>query len=255
VDALGQLELGFISVLALFCMGMVAGAINAVAGGGTFFVFPSLILMGIPPVMASITSKIALTFASISSVSAFAHEIKYEGRKSWEYLAVGVIGSIIGSLLLLVIAPEQFKALAPWLLLFAVGVFAIGSKKMITAVDSQHISHRLSLIIQLIIGIYGGFFAAGMGLMMMALFALSGFASLHHINGVKNLVGLGINAISAIIFIASGLINWLITAILIAGALIGGYFGAHYSKRIPQNWLRYGIIAYGLVMSAYMLLG
>lgn len=250
-----MLEITLFTLPALLGLGFFAGALNAVAGGGTFFMFPSLVLMGMPPIAANVTGKLGLTLASFSSVYPYRHELAQESARSWQYLLAGFLGSILGSVLLLFMSAEGFKTLAPWLLLFAVAVFSYGSKRMVQAMHGTHLPHAASVLIQCLIGVYGGFFAAGMGLMMMALYAVSRFSSLHHINGVKNLVGLGINAISAAIFAFSGLVAWDIAACLIAGALAGGYTGAKLAKHIPQTWLRHGIIAYGLLMSGVMLFG
>lgn len=248
------MALDLFTIAALLGLGFFAGALNAVAGGGTFFMFPSLVLLGLPPVIANITGKVALSFASIASVSAFTRELKEEGKRSRDYLWAGFLGSVVGSLLLLVTPPEGFEAMAPWLLLLAVAVFSYGSKRVVVAFSGYHLPHMASLMIQFIIGIYGGFFAAGMGLMMLALYAVSGFSSLHHMNGIKNLTGLGINLISAVIFAVSGMVHWQVALILMMGALFGGYLGAHYSRYIPQQFLRYGVMLYGASMAGYLLI-
>lgn len=242
-----------ITILSLLGIGAVAGAINAVAGGGMFLVFPSLILLGLSPITANVTGKIALTFGTLSSLTVFGHELRELDRKGRQYFFIGLFGSVLGAMLLLLMTAEQFRQFVPFLLLGATIVFAYGSKRVIQTLEGGKLSHPLSLALQLLIGIYGGFFAAGQGLMMLALYAISGFSSLHHMNALKHLNALGINAISALIFVFSGMVDWKVAALLVIGALIGGYFGAAYSKRLPQHWLRYGIIAYGITMSGYML--
>lgn len=250
-----MLEVTVASAPILLGLGFFAGALNAVAGGGTFFMFPSLVLMGMPPIIANVTGKLGLSLASFSSVYPYRKELAQEGARSWHYLLAGFLGSALGSVLLLFMSAEGFRLVAPWLLLFAVLVFVYGSKRVVAAVQGKNLPYFVSLFVQLLIGVYGGFFAAGMGLMMMALYAVSRFSSLHHINGVKNLVGLGINAVSAVIFAFSGLVSWPVALCLIVGAVFGGYSGARLARHVPQQWLRLGIIVYGVVMSAYMLFG
>lgn len=236
--------------LMLLAVGMAAGAINAVAGGGTFVSFPILILAGLPPVVANTTNKVALTFASLASVKAFAPEIKSHGQRMWFYFAAATLGSIAGSVLLLWIKPETFASLVPFLMLTATCLFMAGGRKR---AEGSHTAIPLwvSFLGQFAIGVYGGFFAAGMGMLMMALYALSGISNIHQMNGLKTFAGLGINAISAAIFLTTGLIDWAVAAVLIVGALIGGYYGAMLSKRVPEHKLKLGIIAYGLLMTGY----
>lgn len=244
------MDITLIHALMLLVVGMFAGAINAVAGGGTFVSFPILILAGLPPVVANTTNKVALTFASLASVKAFAPEIKTHGKRMWFYFAAATLGSIVGSVLLLVIDPKTFESMVPFLMLTATCLFMAGGRKR--AGDAHRaLPLWASFLGQFAIGIYGGFFAAGMGMLMMALYALSGITNIHQMNGLKTFAGLGINAISAAIFLTTGLIDWAVAAVLIVGALVGGYWGAMLSKRIPERKLKLGIIAYGLLMTGY----
>lgn len=244
------MDITLIHALMLLAVGVFAGAINAVAGGGTFVSFPILIMAGLPPVVANTTNKVALTFASLASVKAFAPEIKTHGKRMWFYFAAATLGSIAGSVLLLVIDPKTFESLVPFLMLAATCLFIFGGRQKPEGAGRQ-LAAPVSFLGQFAIGIYGGFFAAGMGMLMMALYSLSGIRNIHEMNGLKTFAGLGINAISAAIFLTTGLIDWPVAAVLIVGALIGGYWGAMLSKRVAQGTLRLGIIAYGLIMSAY----
>ncbi len=244
------MDITLIHAIMLLGVGVAAGAINAVAGGGTFVSFPILILAGLPPVVANTTNKVALTFASLASVKAFAPEIKTHGQRMWFYFAAATLGSIVGSVLLLVIDPETFESMVPFLMLAATCLFMAGGRKR-AGDAATAIPLWVSFLGQFAIGIYGGFFAAGMGMLMMALYALSGISNIHQMNGLKTFAGLGINAISAAIFLTTGLIDWAVAAVLIVGALIGGYYGAMLSKRVPERALKLGITLYGLLMTGY----
>jgi uncharacterized protein len=239
--------------LALFLAAIFAGALNAIAGGGTFVTFPLLLLMGVPPIIANTTNKFALTFASMSGVLGFRREIRTIRPQLRFFLITAIVGSISGSVLLLLTPDARFSQLVPWLMLTATLIFSSGSR-MLRAISKSHAPRWSIGLGQLAIGIYGGFFAAGMGILMMALYELSGMKNLHEMNALKSVVGLGINAISAITFLIVGIIDWHIAAILIAGALIGGYSGAMVSKKLPQHLLRGGIVLYGLSMTLYFFL-
>lgn len=243
-------EFTLITILSLFGCGIAAGAINAVAGGGTFVSFPVLILMGLPPVVANTTNKVALTFASLASVRAFRQEIAAHTDRKWPYFISAVAGSILGSVLLLFMDPDAFRAAVPWLMLAATCLFIIGGRASSTR-RLRALTPFMSYAGQFMIGVYGGFFAAGMGMLMMALYSLSGISNIHQMNGLKTFAGLGINAVSALIFLTTGLIDARVALVLIAGALLGGYYGAALSRRVTQRVMRMCIIFYGMIMTGY----
>ena len=256
------MDLSLTHTLLLFIAGIWAGALNAVAGGGTFFTFPLLLLFGMPPIAANTTNKFALWFASLSGVAGFWREIKEIRALLPFFVGIALVGSLLGSLLLLWTPPERFEALVPWLMLTATCVFA-GGKKIAHLSQSllerkppatHHPPRTTSFPIalgQLLIGLYGGFFAAGMGILMMALYEVAGIRTIAQMNALKNAVGLAINGISAVTFLFAGAIYWPVALVLLAGALIGGYSGAMLSKRVPDHILRRFIIAYGAGMSVY----
>ncbi|MFN7613549.1 MAG: sulfite exporter TauE/SafE family protein [Alphaproteobacteria bacterium] len=248
------MELTLLTVTALLLTGLWAGAVNSVAGGGTFFSFPILLLFGMPPLLANTTNKFALWFASMAGVTGFWAEVKSLRGQLGFYFTAGLIGSFFGSVLLLLTPPERFEAMIPWLLLVATLIFAFG-KRVIAflrrGASAEHIGKPSAALGQAAIGIYGGFFAAGMGMLMMALYELSGIKSVHQMNGLKTFVGLGINGISALTFMVVGAVDWSVALVLLIGALIGGYGGAVLSKTVPDPLLRKIIIAYGALMTAY----
>lgn len=245
------MELDIAHILILLILGLWAGAVNSVAGGGSFFSFPVLLLMGMPPILANTTNKFALWFASIAGVTGFWKEIKEQKERLAFYFICGLVGSLAGSLLLLATPAETFEAMIPWLMLTATCLFAFGKRIVRRLHGTQSIPKPASAVGQTFIGIYGGFFAAGMGMMMMALYELSGIKSVNHMNGLKTFVGLGINGISALTFLVVGVIDWPVALVLLSGALVGGYGGAILSKKVPDHLLRGVIIAYGVIMTAY----
>ncbi len=283
------MDLSLTHTALLFFVAIWAGALNTIAGGGTFFTFPVLMLVGMPPIIANTTNKFAITFASLSATFGFLKEIRALKQKVVFFVTTAVIGSITGSLLLLVTPDEKFERLVPWLMLCATLLFAFGGRIVryvakrkaaklaeINAAGGSASPERVSLrsagarsigttqklsllliaigIGQFMIGVYGGFFAAGMGILMMALYELSGMRDIHEMNALKVIVGLGINLISAITFMFVGAIDWHVAIILVAGALIGGYGGAWVSKKLPQSFIRNFIVLYGVAMTSYFFL-
>jgi uncharacterized membrane protein YfcA len=248
-----MMDISLFHTFSLFFAAMFAGALNAIAGGGTFVTFPLLLLVGVPPVIANTTNKFALTFASLTGVLGFWREIRAIRPLLGFFLITAILGSISGSVLLLLTPDTRFSQLVPWLMLSATLIFAFGSR-LLRAVSRSRAPRWTIGAGQLAIGIYGGFFAAGMGILMMALYEVSGMKNLHEMNALKSVVGLGINTVSAITFLIVGIIHWHIAAILIIGALIGGYSGAMLSKKLPQKLLRAGIVLYGASMTLYFFL-
>lgn len=252
------MDLSLAHIALLFTTALWAGALNAIAGGGTFFTFPILLMLGMNPIVANTTNKCALWFASLSGVAGFWKEIKEIKHLLPFFVGLGVLGSLLGSLLLLATPADRFDALVPWLMLTATCLFAFG-KRVVRFVQRSATEATTPArpgigIGQCIIGLYGGFFAAGMGILMMALYELAGIRTIHQMNALKNAVGLGINGISALTFLFAAAIYWPVAIILILGALGGGYLGAVLSKRVPDAWLRAFIVLYGTAMTIYFFL-
>lgn len=245
--------------LGLFALGgLTAAAINAVAGGGTFLVFPLLIFAGLPPVAANIVNKTGIWSGALASLLGYWREVRaLRSRVAW-LAAVATLGSLGGSLLLLATPPALFAELVPWLLLGATLLFAFG-KRLLAFVHRHTPDHpgktagaqAAGWLGQLVIGIYGGFFGAGKGIMMVALYELMGIRSIHEINGMKAAVASAINTVSVAAFALAGVIIWPAALAMMAGAALGGFFGARLARRLPQAVVRGFIIAYGLGVSGY----
>lgn len=248
-------------ILMLIPVSILAGAVNSIAGGGTFFTFPILILMGVPPIIANTTNKVGIAIASVAGVAGFWKEIRMIRPMLLFFCLTALIGSVAGSLLLLAIPSEDFRALVPWLMLIATLMFAFGGKwaKRRHAAnghaDPQAVTRPSIGFGQFLIGVYGGFFAAGMGILMLGLYEVAGMKNIHEMNALKVVVALGINLISAAVFLFAGTVDWAIAAILIVGALFGGYGGAVLSKKLPQKLIRQMIVTYGVAMTLYFFIG
>lgn len=248
----------FYEICLLIVAGFSAGLLNAVAGGGTFLSLPALIYIGVPPVSANATATLTALPGYISSAWGFRHDMQREGVLSLPAIAgVGNAGSIIGALLLIVTPGDTFLWVVPWLLLLATVVFAFGPAllRVIQARGVGQAGVAVSVAVLLIVSIYGGYFNGGLGIMLLATFGFIGYVNLHGMNGLKNVLSAVVSLVSAVTFILAGLIAWKPALIMAVAATLGGYIGAHYSRRIVRtDLLRYFVTAVGLIMAIVFLL-
>ncbi len=239
-------------LFALIAAGCAAGAVNAVAGGGTLLTFPVLLMCGTPPVMANATSTVGLVIGTAGSIVSFRGHLKAIRELMWRFIPICLVGAAIGSWLLMQTSDDQFSTLIPFLVLFATVLFFIQGflKKSQTAGRTKAL--WFSLALQLPVAIYGAFFGAGIGILMLASFGFMGMTHIHEMNALKNLLGSLINVVAAVWFIAAGMVNWPQALALTAGALVGYYFGAHFSQRIEPRRVRQVITAIGFIISGVM---
>jgi uncharacterized membrane protein YfcA len=238
--------------LLLILAGLFAGAINAVAGGGSFLTFPSLLFAGVPAVMANASSTVAMVPGSVTSAFAYRTDIRRLSEvniKSW--FVVGILGGATGAALLLFTSDKTFRQIAPWLLLFATLLFAFGNQVGVALRGRLHANHGAMLLILFPIAVYGGYFGGGMGIMFLAAMRLYGLTDIHGMNGIKTVLGSSLNGIAAGIFIASHQVSWHPALIMMAAGIVGGYLGPLGARRLPPKMIRGLIITIGAVMTAY----
>ena len=235
----------------------LAGGMNAIAGGGTFFSFPALLAAGIPPVMANATNTVGLCPASLISAWAYRREALRHGNWAVLLMVLSFIGGIIGGLLLLAISNAAFAKLIPWLLLVATTLFAFSSQvsrlvkraKARLGGDTEKQGGPGGALFQLIVAIYGGFFGAGMGILTLAALSIQGFEDIQEINALKNLTS-GINYfVSSATFILAGAISWPYASVMLVTAMLGGYAGASLARRLPALWLRRLVVLVGATLT------
>ncbi|MCC6077529.1 sulfite exporter TauE/SafE family protein [Pseudomonas sp. GCM10022188] len=240
----------------LLFAGLAAGAMNALAGGGTFFSFPALLAAGLPPVTANATNAVALWPASIAGAWAARGTLRPLGRYLLPLLAAGLAGGLGGGLLLLAGGDETFRVLIPWLLLAATALFAaspwlsrwLAARRGATGEAPPHAP--LSLAAHGLVSVYGGYFGAGMGILQLAAFAIEGHP-LARANALKNLVSALIYSVASLTFIVAGRVSWGELAVLLAGATLGGYAGGALGQRLPASGLRALVLAVGGGMTLY----
>lgn len=232
----------------LFAAGIAAGAINAVAGGGTFIAFPTMVFTGVPPLAANASCSLSVWPAAVASVYAYRKQLLETKHLLPVMLTAGIIGGAIGSTLLLNTSEQHFSEMIPWLMLLATLVFIFGKpfNRWLEHYLGKHPSSAavrtwLSRLLQLAVAVYGGYFGAGMGILTLAVLQVLGLNHIHTMNALKITISTAINTISVIIFVFVGIIWWPQSIIMLLGGIIGGYWGARIALGVSPEVVR-GIV-------------
>jgi uncharacterized membrane protein YfcA len=248
------------AVAGIVFAGFAGGAVNAIAGGGTNLSFPALLWLGLPPVAANATSAVALWPGSWSSAWAFRRVLR-QARRQWLWLLVpSLLGGTLGAWLLVELPAATFRGLAPWLVLASTLLFVVepwlrrhlGPGAGAVA-GRRHLA--LAHLAQLGIAVYGGYFGAGIGILMLASLGFSGVDSLAQANGLKNLLAAAIKAAAVVYLAVAGPVVWGAAAVMAVGAVAGGLAGGALALRLPATWQRVAIVLLGLVMTVATFVG
>jgi len=245
-----------VQILLLFGAAVMAGMMNAVAGGGTLVTFPALIWSGRPEIIANATSTLALMPGTWASAYGYRGEMLKAPRK-FLYLSIpSVAGGLIGAVLLRRTPPATFAALVPFLILFATILFMLQGtvqRWLRTGGAAQQEATAGWLVgagfYQFLVAVYGGYFGAGIGILMLAALGLMGLSDIHQMNGLKNILGSATNMVAAIYFAFAGMIDWPSAALMAAGSIIGGYGAAGIARKIGQKAVRRIVIVIGFAMT------
>lgn len=242
-----NIETGFFLII----IGLVGGAWNAIAGGATLFTFPALMAVGLPPVVANATNYLAMLPSNAAALPAYSRELKGVGSQISPLLIVSGMGAISGSLLLLVSKEALFEALIPFLILAGTVLFAFGTR--IGSILKSSLSGRSSVVVLytflFLFSIYGGYFGAGLGIILLAIVQIMGFTSFHVANSLKNLLATGFTILSIAVFGIGGIIAWPEALVMMVGSTAGGYLGGRYGRLVNENYLRVGVIVFGFILS------
>lgn len=241
---------------------------NAIAGGGTLITFPALIALGIPPVTANATSTVALWPGTMTSMWGYRSELSGARRWAIAFAIPSLLGGAAGALLLLVTPEQRFAAIVPWLILGATALFLLqapimrfivavgGTRRSILRPDGSLATPAPAFLLnQFLVGVYGGYFGAGAGILMLASLGLMGLTNIHQMNGLKNWGGGVMNLVAMLIFAVSGIVDWPIAAAMAVGATLGGVGGSLMAQRVGQKWVRRAIAGIGLGSGLAMLIG
>ena len=243
---------------AAFGAAIIAGMINSVAGGGTLVSFPVLIWLGLPPVTANATSTVSIWPGSLGGMWGYRSELRGAEPRIFALVAPSLLGGIAGALLLRWTPPAIFADLVPYLILAATLLFMAQEpiqRRVNTANAATHRSWRWlggAILFQFAVAVYGGYFGAGIGILMLASLGVLGLRDIHMMNALKTILSTLINGMALIYFTIKGLIVWPIALLMAAGAILGGYAGARVAKQVNQNYLQIFIVAVGLFVSAWL---
>lgn len=238
----------------LVAAAFAAGAMNAMAGGGSFLTLPALVYAGVPPVAANATGTAALLPGYASSAYGFRRDIRpVAGIGVGRLAAVSLAGGLAGAALLLLTPDGVFRAVVPWLLLAATALFAFGGRLSAGLRRLGAGGRGATLAGLLAVSVYGGYFNGGLGILLLAQLGLSGLADLNAMNGLKSLLSAVLTAVAVATYAAGGAVHWPAAAVMVPAAVAGGYLGARLARRIPPGALRAGIVAVGLCMTAAFL--
>lgn len=244
----------------LFCAALIAGILNAIAGGGSFISFPALLFLKVPPVAANATNTVALWPGLAASAAAYMKRLNAPARLLVPLILTSIAGGWAGALLLLKTPQHTFLHLVPWLLLSGTMLFAFGNSfrtiggRAHFAEDLKNVSPTAVAVcsfIELLVAIYGGYFGAGIGFVMLGMLTALGMRDIHAMGAIRTLLAATINAVAVLTFILARAVLWHECMVMVVGALSGGWFGAHYAQKSDPRKVRAVVIGLGILMSAY----
>ena len=247
-----------LEIVLLFSAGVLGGALNSLAGGGSFIVFPVLVFVGIPPIVANATNTFASFPGYLSGAFAFKAELIANKKQLPKVIIISLLGGIIGAWALTQVTANSFEQSVPWLLLFATLLFILGGRlnallknHALKSRNATKVFNGCLFFLFFIICIYGGFFNAGLGIILLSYMALAGYQDIHLMNGLKLLTSSVVSIIAIVLFAFDDLIAWQAGIITLLGIVVGGYFAAKLSRHLPQQWLRNFVIVVSIATTAY----
>ena len=247
------------SLVAILCAAFAAGVINAIAGGGTLLTFPVLIWLGLDPKVANGTSTVALWPGLFGGLFGYRKELENSSAILFRLGSISVLGGAFGAWLLIWTPSKVFASLVPFLILFATILFMfhgeINKRLRLGSLDEKPMGlwWTGAIVFQFFSAMYGGYFGAGNGILMLAAMGLLGLHDINRANGIKNFLGICINSIAVLSFSLAGLVVWEDALVMACGALVGGYFGASMAKRVGQKWVRRAIVLIGWIIFFVMI--
>lgn len=245
-------------VILLFSAGLIGGVLNSIAGGGSFITFPALVFVGVPPLLANATNTFSSCAGYLSGAYAFRHELIKHKRELIFIVLTSVFGGAFGAFLLLQTSEILFVKTIPWLLLFATILLIFGSKinsLLKHYADKNKYAFQFKsvflFLMLLAVCVYGGFFNAGFGIIILSYLTLSGHTNINVMNGIKLVVSSSVSLIAIFLFVLHGSIVWFEGSLVLVGTMLGGYFSAHISMKVPQHYIRTFVILMSCIITSY----
>ncbi|WP_185996133.1 sulfite exporter TauE/SafE family protein [Nocardioides campestrisoli] len=242
--------------------GVLAGGINTLVGSGTLITFPTLLAFGVPPVTANVSNTIGLVPGSISGAIGYRRELAGQRARVLRLSSASLVGGVLGALLLLVLPASAFEAIVPVLILLGIVLVVLGPSisRRVAARHAERggLPHHGAWWVWpsvLLAGIYGGYFGAAQGVLLMAILGIGIDEALQRLNGIKNILGAVVNGVSGLVFAVVAPVDWQVVLLIAVGAVVGGQLGAKVGRRLPDPWLRATIVVVGLVALTAFLVG
>lgn len=236
-------------IFVVLAAGFAAGGINAIVGSGSLITFPALLAVGFAPVTANVSNSLGLTFGNVSAAWGYRRELEGQRRRCLIGGAGTMLGAITGSVLLLTLPERVFEVVVPPLILLACALMILRpAPKLSHGSLSRHREVAL-FFIAIAVGVYGGYFGAAQGVILLAALRFLIPDHLQRLNGLKNVIVVVANGVAALVFVIFAHIAWDAAALIAAGSIAGAYFGARYGRRIPDEWLRWTVVAVGVVVA------
>lgn len=249
--------MGVQEVVALLVAGVAAGAVNAIAGGGSLITFPALLAIGLPPVAANVTNSVAVCPGYVSSVVGSRADLAGQGRRLRAVAVTGVLGAVVGCGLLLATPARAFEVVVPFLVLAAAATLALQERLRRLVGHPRTMSpHRRAVTVQAVVflgSVYGGYFGAAVGVMLVAALGLVLDESLNRINALKNVLSAVAGLVTIVVFALFGPVHWVAALTVAPATVVGGYAGARLARRLPAPVLRVVIVAFGVVVGLILL--
>lgn len=244
------------SLAFLLVAGLVSGAVNAAAGGGSLLVFPSLLAVGLPPLAANVTNSIAQWPGYVGIVAGARHDLRGQGRRILLTSVVSILGSVLGCALLLVLPSSVFDAVVPALVLLASAVFALQPLLRRWTAPTPGAPDRLTTLLPSVFlaAVYGGYFGGALGVILITTLSLFAHDRLVRLNALKGLLSLVVATVTVVYFSIGAPVHWPAVAVLAPTTLIGGYIGARVARRSPEAVLRVAVVLLGVAVGVYLLL-
>ncbi len=247
---------GVMAFVVVTAAAAVASAVNAVAGGGMLVAFPILVALGVQPLSANATSTVGLFLGSLGGAAAYRRSMSGMGALQRRLIIASAVGGTLGAILLTRTSDRVFAQLVPWLILFATVLFAVGPRFVRDDLEYSAAStvplRPAFFALQIAVGVYGGYFGAGAGFVVLAMLQSMGIRDIHAMNGLKLVAGLGMNAAAIVVFVASGLVDWHLAIAMMIGALAGGQITAHNAQRLHPGVVRRIVVAFGVVSALWL---
>jgi uncharacterized membrane protein YfcA len=249
--------MSFWDAVIVVAVGFAAGTINTIVGSGSLITFPTLLALGYAPVTANVSNTVGLVFGSISGAVGYRRELVGQRRRALVLGLGSVIGGIAGAVLLLTLPSSVFDAVVPVLILFACALVVLQPRlsRFVAERRTRTVEHGGAVLWFLVFltGVYGGYFGAAQGVILLALLGVFISDHLQRLNGVKNVLATIANGVAAIVFVFTANVVWEVSALIAVGSIVGGQVGAHVGRRLPQAWLRALIVVIGVVAAVRLI--